>query len=299
MEGRGVIWEMKPAIHLLLILLASGTLLQAQAQDAPNQFFRIDGGTLEEAIEQLGIQLNAQNLELPNVIMEPEAEQATVPAMRLYRVGPADALQLIATSAGFGMEPIMSIEPGKEPIVVGYRVFDVNKDRIARFGPATPVEAPLPGVPAAPATTLLPPSPAIKLPTPAEAFNQLGGPFLVGPGGVPQPFDVLITPPNISVAGAGGVGMMTPNATILKVYPLGITQITAKEFEALLRDMLRQAELDTLQDKTRLMFHEQSRILMANAPDQVHQIIAQLLEALARNQQADLLQRLPGPIVVP
>ena len=211
---------------------------------------RIRNGQLSAAVDELSATLDKSKLPAINVIFTPEARLVPVPELTLRNVNGADALRLIAASAGCELEAIL----GTDGQTIGYRIFTVAV-------PTDPFGAPLAVAPAV--------IPGAPTPTPS--------PLVATPDAKP-------TPPQPMIVGFGGGGGLSPSG--VRVYSLGgITGNTKfDDVEATLKDVLRADGVSA--DAAKLAFHQRTNVLVVNGDYRVQELVGQFLEALQKNAAA-------------
>lgn len=206
-----------------------------------------------------------------NVIYSPEVQAAYAPEITLRNVTGPDALRLIAAATGCDMETLQ----GQDGQTIGYRLHSLVSGPLNHghdHGAAAP------GVPAL--------GNQLGQNHPAHG-NAPGG--LAAPSADPAGVHPVVTHATIHMPGnMGGVQSYggDPFASSVRVYGLGVVTQTVKfaEIETTLREMLKAAGIEAGQ--ARIGFHEKTNVLVVNGAQRVHDLVAQLLQALQMNASA-------------
>ncbi len=229
------------------------------------------------AVEELRQTAERHGTQLPNIIVDPEANDRPVGELRLSNVTGADALTLLATAAGCKSEPIINNGSGE---TIGLRVIagppsfqagdsrrsislrEMDRRRARATADAPPIE---PG---------------------GGGGSSFGGSGIGSgvPGHDPFGGSDEVAAPGLGDPFGGGSGAMEPTV-VTRVYPVASMLAT-------MNDDSMDTKIEVLQDtllqivqpaKPDFAFHRQAQILVCKGAPEVQDLVQQTLAAMREN----------------
>ncbi len=225
--------------------------------------FETEVWPVEAAVQHLQTQLQLNKMEPLNILFGQDTKDLEVANLTLRNVSGADALQLIAASAGCTVEPMYSTDaqatPGqpspfgynRAPTVIGYTFRAKPKPATRDPNGVSPV------------------SPSFGSRGPSAVFGS--GATAVGRTGLPGQAS-------------------SPADRLTRIYPLGAVSTATKfpDLEKTLREIFKADGV--AENLVSLALHEKTNVLVVNAAEPVHALVEQLLTALNTNtSQAERL----------
>jgi hypothetical protein len=237
-------------------------------------------GTINSAVAQLLEAMKAAQLPEINVLYSPGSAEKRIPGLNLRNVTGTDALRLIAVSADCEAQPIT----GDQGEVIGYIVRSTGnwRDYVDTYGKTSSSAR----TSAFLGKTKPLADAKISVTSAAAKGAEVGGNPSVPADGLPrktQKGPAAGTAP--AMAADSVVVNMTEPASGVRVYSLGGLSSETKfpDIEATLRDVLKADGIAG--DAAKFALHEKTNILVVTGNNRVHELVAQLLNALRSNQK--------------